>query len=103
MKYGTGRPTERSGKAILSRPFPSQPLYLCSSQARRQGSDRLAQEAGPYLAMEDVKMLSDKRLWYAVGAVILLILIGFYGGLYGNGGESEVAPTEQQEAPAQTQ
>jgi hypothetical protein len=53
--------------------------------------------------MEDVKMLSDKRLWYAVGAVILLILIGFYGGLYGNGGKSEVAPTEQQEAPAQTQ
>ena len=48
-------------------------------------------------------MSSDKRLWFAVGAVILLILIGFYGGLFGNGGEPVVAPTEQQEAPAQTQ
>lgn len=52
--------------------------------------------------IEAVDMSMDKRLWYAVGAVILLILIGLYSGFFDSGGEPEVTPTEQ-ESPAQTQ
>ena len=37
-------------------------------------------------------MLSDKRLWYAVGAVIVVILIVYYGRFFG--GEAEMAPTQ---------
>ena len=48
-------------------------------------------------------MQIDKRLWYAIGAVLLIIIIVYGGGYLGDGGEPEVTPTEQQETPAQTQ
>jgi len=52
-----------------------------------------------------VTMQIDKRLWYVIGAVVLIILIAYNTGYIGGGGETEVAPTAQeapmQEAPAQ--
>ena len=57
-------------------------------------------------------MQIDKRLWYVIGSVVLIILIAYNSGFIGGGGETEVAPTAQetpmqeapaQEAPAQTQ
>lgn len=44
----------------------------------------------------------DRRFWMAVGAVLLIIIIVYGGGFLGDGGEPEVAPT-QQETPEQTQ
>ena len=44
-------------------------------------------------------MQFDKRLWVLVGAVLLIILIVYGGGIPGNGGEPEVAPAEQTTQP----
>ena len=45
-------------------------------------------------------MQSDKRFLVIVGAALLVIIIAYSSGLFGNGGEPEVAPMEQ---PTQTQ
>lgn len=47
----------------------------------------------------------DKRLWYIVGAVIVVLAIGYVAGWFGGGAEPEPASQEQgadeTEAPAQ--
>ena len=40
-------------------------------------------------------MQFDRRFWVAVGAVLLIIIIVYGGGFLDDGGEPEVAPTEQ--------
>ena len=40
-------------------------------------------------------MQFDRRVWMAVGAVLLIVIIIYGGGFLDNGGEPEVAPTEQ--------
>jgi len=37
----------------------------------------------------------DKRVWYVIAAVVVVILIAYRGGFIGGSGEPEVAPTEQ--------
>ncbi|MGH1477740.1 MAG: hypothetical protein ACRBM6_03260 [Geminicoccales bacterium] len=47
----------------------------------------------------------DKRLWYIIGAVIVILVIGYAAGWFGGGAEPEPAPQEQgadeKESPAQ--
>ncbi|MGH1484435.1 MAG: hypothetical protein ACRBM6_38210 [Geminicoccales bacterium] len=47
----------------------------------------------------------DKRLWYIIGAVIVILVIGYAAGWFGGGAEPEPASEEQgaeeKEAPAQ--
>jgi hypothetical protein len=94
----------KAGKSSLVAPIPvpvALPLFI--SALGGMGLINWHRKWGSFLAMEDVKMLSDKRLWYAVAAVIVLILIGLYRGSFRSGGEPDIAPTEQQEVPAQAQ
>ena len=40
-------------------------------------------------------MQFDRRFWMAVGAVLLIVIIVYGGRFLGDGGEPEVAPSEQ--------
>ena len=49
--------------------------------------------------MEIADMQFDTRVWMLIGAVLLIIIIVYGGGILGNGSEPEVTPTEQTTQP----
>ena len=78
--------------------YPSLPLKLCLIVKDTSGTTVGENEGGTALQ-------KDKRLWYIIGAVIVILVIGYAAGWLGGGAEPEPASQEQsadeKEAPAQ--